>query len=101
VEIDTSMRALPVVVPFVLPKDSLEMAMTKDENPIEAFSPNSPHPTLSEVQVPLSTSMAPFRTGARSPGRSHGGTDESGPPPIPWRPYLSRSDTSCWALRAR
>ena len=46
-EIDTSMRALPVVVPYVLPKDSLEMAMAKDKDPIEAFSPNRPHPTFS------------------------------------------------------
>jgi len=36
VEVDTSMRSLPVVVADVLPKDSLEMATAEDERPVEA-----------------------------------------------------------------
>ena len=35
-----------VVVADVLPKDSLKMAMAEDEDPIQAFSPDRPHPTL-------------------------------------------------------
>jgi hypothetical protein len=42
------MRAPPVVALDVLPKDSLEMTMAEDEDPVEAFSPHRPHPTFSE-----------------------------------------------------
>jgi hypothetical protein len=42
------MRAPPIVVLHVLPKNSLEMTMAEDEDPVEAFSPNRPHPTFSE-----------------------------------------------------
>ena len=42
------MRVPPIVVLHVLPKNSLEMTMAEDEDPVEAFSPNRPHPTFSE-----------------------------------------------------
>jgi hypothetical protein len=42
------MRAPPIVVLHVLPKNSFEMTMAEDEDPVEAFSPNRPHPTFSE-----------------------------------------------------
>ncbi len=42
------MRAPPIVVLHVLPKYSLEMTMAEDEDPVEAFSPNRPHPTFGE-----------------------------------------------------
>ncbi len=45
-EVDATMRTLSVEVPGVPAEDSLELAMTDDEDPVEAFCPHRPHPTL-------------------------------------------------------
>ena len=47
-KIDSSMRALSVVVADVVPKYSFEMSMAHNENPVEAFSANRPHPAFRE-----------------------------------------------------
>ena len=60
-EMDATMRALLVVMRDVLPKHSLEMSTTEDEDLVEAFCPNSPHPT--------------FHVGI-SPGRSNRSPDD-------------------------
>jgi hypothetical protein len=44
---DTSVRALLVVVIDIVPKYSFEMSMAEDEDAVQAFSPNCPHPTFS------------------------------------------------------
>jgi hypothetical protein len=39
-------RALVVVVPDVAAKDSFEVALAENEDPVETFCPHRPHPTL-------------------------------------------------------
>jgi hypothetical protein len=45
-KLDSSMRALPVVVAGILAKDSLEVAVANDEQPIEAFGANRSYPAF-------------------------------------------------------
>jgi hypothetical protein len=45
-KIDTPMRTLLVVVVDVLTKCSFEVTTTENEDRVEAFSPNGPHPTF-------------------------------------------------------
>ena len=45
-ESDASVRTLAVVMADVLSKHSLEVAMAKDEHPVEAFASDGSHPTL-------------------------------------------------------
>jgi hypothetical protein len=40
------MRTLPIVVVDVVTKYSFEVTTTENEDRVEAFSPNGPHPTL-------------------------------------------------------
>jgi hypothetical protein len=43
-KIDASARTLLVVVGDVLAKNPLQVTVTEDEHPVEAFGPNGPHP---------------------------------------------------------
>jgi hypothetical protein len=47
-EVDSTMRALSVLVVLVLSKDSFELTVAQNEQPVEAFGTNRPHPTFSE-----------------------------------------------------
>jgi hypothetical protein len=45
-KVDTTMRALPVVVIDIFTKYPFEMTLAQDEHPVEAFGPHRPDPTL-------------------------------------------------------
>ena len=45
-EVDASVRSLAVVMAHVLSKHSLEVAMAKDEHPVETFGPDGFHPAF-------------------------------------------------------
>jgi len=47
-EVEPTVRAPPVVVSHVLTKHSLEVTATKHERPVEALTPDGPHPALGE-----------------------------------------------------
>src|SRR5450755_3625751 len=46
VELDTSMRTLVVVVADILTKDSFEVTLAQNEQPVEALRSDGPHPTF-------------------------------------------------------
>jgi hypothetical protein len=45
-EVDSSVRSLSVVLPDVAAEDSFEVALAENEQPVETFGSNRPHPTL-------------------------------------------------------
>jgi len=45
-KVKASVRPLVVVVPQVLVEDSLKVASTADQQPVQALLPDRPHPTL-------------------------------------------------------
>ena len=45
-EVDSPVRALLVVVPDVAEKDSFEVTVAQNEQPVETFCPHRPHPAL-------------------------------------------------------
>jgi hypothetical protein len=58
-KIQASMRSLIVVVPHILVENCLKVAPTPDQQPIQAFLSDRPHPALSE-RVGPSRQMHPM-----------------------------------------
>jgi hypothetical protein len=46
VELDTSVRTLLVVVADIFTKDSFEVTLAQNEQPVEALCSDGPHPTF-------------------------------------------------------